>query len=52
MCEIFDMFSRSKENISISLDEFFRHGVSTSDNKDGWEIAFHEGGDVHLLHEN
>ena len=39
MCEIFAMSSRFEENISTSLDEFSRHGGSTSDHKDGWGIA-------------
>ena len=51
MCEIFAMSSRFEENISTSLDEFSRHGGSTSDHKDGWGIAFYEKGDVHLIRE-
>jgi predicted glutamine amidotransferase len=46
------MSSRFKENIYTSLDEYFRHGGSTSGHKDGWGIAFYEEGDIHLIRES
>ncbi len=51
MCEVFAMSSRFVENVSTSLEEFSRHGGSTSHHGDGWGIAFYEEGDIHLIRE-
>ena len=34
------------------MDEFSRHGGSTSHHKEGWGIAFYGEGDIHLLRES
>jgi len=51
MCELFSMSSRYPANISFSLEEFARHGGMSGPHKDGWGIAFYEGGDVRLIRE-
>ncbi len=51
MCELFAMSTRLPSTITLSLEEFSRHGGQTGPHKDGWGIAWYEHGDVHLLKE-
>ncbi|MCF8155902.1 MAG: class II glutamine amidotransferase [Rhodoferax sp.] len=51
MCELFAMSTRVPSTITLSLEEFSRHGGQTGPHKDGWGIAWYEQGDVHLLKE-
>ena len=51
MCELFAMSTRLPSTITLSLEEFSRHGGQTGPHKDGWGIAWYEQGDVHLLKE-
>jgi predicted glutamine amidotransferase len=51
MCELFAMSARLPSTVSLSLEEFSRHGGLTGTHKDGWGIAWYEDGDVHLRKE-
>lgn len=51
MCELFAMSTRLPSAITLSLEEFSRHGGQTGPHKDGWGIAWYEHGDLHLLKE-
>lgn len=51
MCELFAMSSREPATVSISLDEFARHGGLTGPHKDGWGVAFYDGPDVRVVRE-
>jgi glutamine amidotransferase len=51
MCELFAMSSRHPANVRFSLEEFSRHGGLAGPHKDGWGIAWYEGGDVRLVKE-
>lgn len=51
MCELFALSSRHPATVRLSLEEFSRHGGSTGPHKDGWGIAWYEGGDVRLVKE-
>jgi len=51
MCELFAMSSRHPANVRFSLEEFSRHGGLAGPHKDGWGIAWHEGGDIRLVKE-
>ena len=51
MCELFAMSTRLPSTITLSLEEFSRHGGQSGPHKDGWGIAWYEDGDVHLLKE-
>jgi glutamine amidotransferase len=51
MCELFAMSTRLPSTITLSLEEFSRHGGQSGPHKDGWGIAWYEAGDMHLLKE-
>ncbi len=45
------MSSLRPATVQLSFAEFSRHGGLTGPHKDGWGIAFYEGGDVRLMRE-
>ena len=49
MCELFAMSSSVPATVTFSLEEFAQHGGLTGPHKDGWGIAFAEGGDVRVV---
>jgi glutamine amidotransferase len=51
MCELFAMSARQRADVRFSLEEFSRHGGLAGPHKDGWGIAWYEGGDVRLVKE-
>jgi len=51
MCELFAMSTKVPSTVSVSLEEFSRHGGLTGTHKDGWGVAWYDGGDLHLRKE-
>lgn len=51
MCELFAMASRVPANVSLSLEEFSRHGGLTGQHKDGWGIVYYHGYRVQAIKE-
>lgn len=51
MCELFGMSARLPTTIRLSLEELARHGGATGPHRDGWGVAFVEGGDVQVVRE-
>ena len=51
MCELFGMSARHAATVSLSLEEFSRHGGLTGPHKDGWGIAWYDEGDIRLIKE-
>lgn len=51
MCELLAMSARFPTTIHLSLDELARHGGGTGPHKDGWGLAFMEGGDALVVRE-
>lgn len=51
MCELFALSSQRPATVRFSLEEFSRHGGLSGPHKDGWGIAWYEGGDVRLVKE-
>lgn len=51
MCELFAMSGRRPATVTFSLETFARHGGLEGPHRDGWGIAYYEGGDVRLLRE-
>jgi glutamine amidotransferase len=51
MCELFAMSSRHPATVSLSLDEFSRHGGQTAGHKDGWGIVWYDDGDARQIKE-
>ena len=51
MCELFAMSARHPTTVSLSLEEFSRHGGLSGPHKDGWGIAWYEDGDIRLVKE-
>ncbi len=51
MCELFAMSSGRPAGLSVSFDEFARHGGGTRPNRDGFGIAFYDGRDALLIRE-
>jgi glutamine amidotransferase len=51
MCELFAMSSRVPATVSLSLEEFSRHGGLTDKHKDGWGIAYYHDRDALLIRE-
>ena len=43
MCELLGMSAHHPASITLSLNEFARHGGETGPHVDGWGIAFYEG---------
>lgn len=48
MCELFAMSAKVPSTVNLSLEEFSRHGGLTGTHKDGWGVAWYEGGEMHL----
>ena len=51
MCELFAMSSLHPTTVTLSLEEFSRHGGLTGPHKDGWGIGWYEEKDVRLVKE-
>ena len=51
MCELFAMSARQPTTITLSLEEFSRHGGLNGPHKDGWGIGWYEEGDMRLVKE-
>lgn len=51
MCELFAMSARHHTTVSLSLEEFSRHGGLSGPHKDGWGIGWYDEGDIRLLKE-
>ena len=41
MCELFGMSTRRPSTVTLSLEEFSRHGGLSGPHKDGWGIALY-----------
>lgn len=52
MCELLGMSAHYPASITLSLNEFARHGGETGPHADGWGIAFYEGPDANLIRES
>ena len=52
MCELLGMSARLPASITISLNEFARHGGETGPHADGWGIAYYQGPDANLIRES
>lgn len=51
MCELFAMSAKYPSKVTLSLEEFSRHGGLSGPHKDGWGIAWYDEGDVRLVKE-
>ena len=51
MCELFAMSARFPATISMSMEEFSRHGGLSGSHKDGWGVAWFDDCDVQLIRE-
>lgn len=51
MCELFAMSARYPSTVTLSLEEFSRHGGLSGPHKDGWGIAWYDERDVRLVKE-
>ena len=51
MCELFAMSARQPATVSLSLEQFSRHGGLSGPHKDGWGIAWYEERDIRLVKE-
>lgn len=51
MCELFAMSTRFPSTVTLSLEEFSRHGGLTGPHKDGWGIAWSDEREVRLVKE-
>jgi len=51
MCELFAMSARHPTTVSLSLEEFSRHGGLSGPHKDGWGIGWYEERDFRLVKE-
>ena len=49
MCELLGKSSSQPAKINLSLTEFAQHGGRTGPHKDGWGIAYYDGGDIRLV---
>ena len=52
MCELLGMSAYHPASITLSLNEFARHGGETGPHVDGWGVAFYEGRDANLIRES
>ena len=52
MCELLGMSARFPAGITLSLNEFARHGGETGPHSDGWGVAFYEGLDANVVRES
>jgi len=51
MCELFAVSSKFPTRATFSLEEFSRHGGEKGPHRDGWGLAFYEGGDAQIFRE-
>ncbi len=51
MCELFAMSALRPTTVSLSLEEFSRHGGLSGPHKDGWGIGWYEERDIRLVKE-
>jgi glutamine amidotransferase len=51
MCELFAMSARIPTTVRLSLDELARHGGASGPHRDGWGVAFAQGGDALVIRE-
>lgn len=51
MCELFAMSTRYPSTVTLSLEEFSRHGGLTGPHKDGWGIAWIDERELRLVKE-
>lgn len=51
MCELLTVSARFPTTIGLSLDELARHGGATGPHRDGWGVAYLDGGDALVLRE-
>lgn len=51
MCELFAMSAKMHSTVTLSLEEFSKHGGLTGSHKDGWGVAWYDEGDLHLRKE-
>lgn len=51
MCELFAMSALRPTTVTLSLEEFSRHGGLTGSHKDGWGIGWYDQGDIRLVKE-
>lgn len=51
MCELFAMSTRHPSTVTLSIEEFSRHGGLSGPHKDGWGLASYADGDVRLIKE-
>jgi predicted glutamine amidotransferase len=51
MYELFAMSSKEPATVSISLEEFAKHGGLTGPHKDGWGVVYYVGNDIHVMRE-
>jgi glutamine amidotransferase len=52
MCELLGMSAHHPASITLSLNEFARHGGETGPHVDGWGVAFYDGPDANLIRES
>jgi predicted glutamine amidotransferase len=52
MCELLGMSAHQPAGITLSLNEFARHGGETGPHVDGWGVAYYEGVDANLIRES
>jgi predicted glutamine amidotransferase len=52
MCELLGMSACYPASITLSLNEFARHGGETGPHVDGWGVAFYEGPDANVIRES
>ena len=52
MCELLGMSAHHPASITLSLNEFARHGGETGPHADGWGIAYYQGPDANLIRES
>lgn len=52
MCELLGMSAHHPASLTISLNEFARHGGETGPHADGWGVAFYQGPDANLIRES
>ncbi len=52
MCELLGMSAHHPASITLSLNEFARHGGETGPHADGWGVAFYDGPDANVIRES
>ncbi len=52
MCELLGMSAHQPASITLSLNEFARHGGETGPHADGWGVAYYQGPDANLIRES